>query len=94
MGFGQLAGAQRRLLCIFTDMILVTGGTGLVGGHLLYRFRESETPIHAIYRTEDSIDKTITKHFYITWGLALFSIWPYMALLIYQYQYIVISMNQ
>jgi len=58
MGFGQLAGAQRRLLCIFTDMILVTGGTGLVGGHLLYRFRESETPIHAIYRTEDSINKT------------------------------------
>ncbi|WP_041495813.1 NAD-dependent epimerase/dehydratase family protein [Nonlabens marinus] len=39
-------------------MILVTGGTGLVGGHLLYRFRESETPINAIYRTEDSINKT------------------------------------
>ena len=58
MGFTQLAGAQRRLLCIFAIMILVTGGTGLVGGHLLYRFRESETPINAIYRTEDSIDKT------------------------------------
>jgi nucleoside-diphosphate-sugar epimerase len=58
MGFTQLAGAQPRLLCIFTVMILVTGGTGLVGGHLLYRFRESETPINAIYRTKDSIDKT------------------------------------
>jgi nucleoside-diphosphate-sugar epimerase len=58
MGFTQLAGAQRRLLCIFTGMILVTGGTGLVGGHLLYRFRESEIPINAIYRTKDSIDKT------------------------------------
>ncbi len=39
-------------------MILVTGGTGLVGGHLLYRFRESELPINAIYRTENAIDKT------------------------------------
>ena len=58
MGFTQLAGAQRRLLCIFAYMILVTGGTGLVGGHLLYRFRESETPINAIYRTLDTIDKT------------------------------------
>ncbi|WP_231717766.1 NAD-dependent epimerase/dehydratase family protein [Nonlabens sp. YIK11] len=58
MGFTQLAGAQRRLLCIFTDMILVTGGTGLVGGHLLYRFRESELTINAIYRTKASIDKT------------------------------------
>lgn len=58
MGFTQLAGAQRRLLCIFTGMILVTGGTGLVGGHLLYRFRESETPIIAIYRNVDSIEKT------------------------------------
>ncbi len=60
MGFGLLAGAQRRLFCIFARMILVTGGTGLVGGHLLYRFRESETPIIAIYRTEDSIKKTRT----------------------------------
>ncbi|WP_194850287.1 NAD-dependent epimerase/dehydratase family protein [Nonlabens antarcticus] len=39
-------------------MILVTGGTGMVGSHLLYRFRESEIPINAIYRTEDSINKT------------------------------------
>ncbi len=39
-------------------MILVTGGTGLVGGHLLYRFRESEHPINAIYRSKDSLQKT------------------------------------
>lgn len=39
-------------------MILVTGGTGLVGAHLLYRFRESETPIRATYRTKASIEKT------------------------------------
>ncbi len=39
-------------------MILVTGGTGLVGGHLLYRFRESEHPITAIYRQKKHIAKT------------------------------------
>jgi len=39
-------------------MILVTGGTGLVGGHLLYRFRESGIPTRALYRDIDSINKT------------------------------------
>ncbi|WP_438961510.1 NAD-dependent epimerase/dehydratase family protein [Nonlabens sp.] len=39
-------------------MILVTGGTGLVGGHLLYRFRESGIPTRALYRDLNSIDKT------------------------------------
>lgn len=39
-------------------MILVTGGTGLVGGHLLYRFRESELPITAIYREQANIATT------------------------------------
>jgi len=39
-------------------MILITGGTGLVGGHLLFRFRESEIPIRVLYRTESSIEKT------------------------------------
>ncbi|GAL73538.1 dihydroflavonol-4-reductase [Nonlabens ulvanivorans] len=42
----------------FYHMILVTGGTGLVGGHLLYRFCESGTPTRAIYRDLKSIDKT------------------------------------
>ncbi|AZQ42891.1 NAD-dependent epimerase/dehydratase family protein [Nonlabens ponticola] len=41
-------------------MILVTGATGMVGGHLLYRFRESATQIKAIYRNPASIDKTRT----------------------------------
>jgi nucleoside-diphosphate-sugar epimerase len=39
-------------------MILVTGGTGLVGSHLLYRFRESELPITAIYRDKAQLAKT------------------------------------
>lgn len=42
----------------FYAMILITGGTGLVGGHLLYRFRESDTPIKVLYREASSIDKT------------------------------------
>jgi nucleoside-diphosphate-sugar epimerase len=38
-------------------MILVTGGTGLVGSHLLFLLcKEGETP-RAIYRTEKSIEK-------------------------------------
>jgi dihydroflavonol-4-reductase len=38
-------------------MILVTGGTGLVGAHLLLNLAENETSIRAIYRTADSIKK-------------------------------------
>lgn len=38
-------------------MILVTGGTGLVGSHLLYKLlAEGETAIRAIYRTRKKID--------------------------------------
>jgi len=39
-------------------MILITGATGLVGGHLLYRFRESGKNIIATYRDMKSLDKT------------------------------------
>ena len=39
-------------------MILVTGGTGLVGAHLLLHLAESETTLRAIYRTKNSIGKT------------------------------------
>ncbi|WP_213520837.1 NAD-dependent epimerase/dehydratase family protein [Nonlabens sp.] len=39
-------------------MILITGATGLVGGHLLYRFRESGKNIIATYRELKSLDKT------------------------------------
>ena len=39
-------------------MILVTGGTGLVGSHLLVRLVQENEPIRAIYRTLESIEKT------------------------------------
>lgn len=39
-------------------MILVTGGTGLVGSHLLYKLSQTESKIRAIYRTESKIKKT------------------------------------
>ncbi len=38
-------------------MILVTGGTGLVGAHLLYKLSLTEPKIRAIYRSEKKIDK-------------------------------------
>ncbi|CAL2092670.1 Nucleoside-diphosphate-sugar epimerase [Tenacibaculum sp. 190524A02b] len=37
-------------------MILVTGGTGLVGSHLLYHLAVANEEIIAIYRTEDRIN--------------------------------------
>ena len=39
-------------------MILVTGGTGLVGAHLLLNLAENEATIRAIYRQADTIEKT------------------------------------
>ena len=38
-------------------MILVTGGTGLVGAHLLYHLIKNEEKIRAIYRSEKRIEK-------------------------------------
>ncbi len=38
-------------------MILVTGGTGLVGSHLLYFLTQQNKPIRAIYRFENSLDQ-------------------------------------
>ena len=38
-------------------MILVTGGTGLVGAHLLYRLALSDDKIRAIYRSEIRLEK-------------------------------------
>ena len=34
-------------------MILVTGGTGLVGSHLLYHLTQKNDRIRAIYRTDE-----------------------------------------
>ncbi len=39
-------------------MILVTGGTGLVGAHLLLHLAENEDALRAIYRQSSSIEKT------------------------------------
>lgn len=39
-------------------MVLVTGGTGLVGGHLLLHLIENGENVRAIYRNETSIQKT------------------------------------
>lgn len=38
-------------------MILVTGGTGLVGSHLLFQLTQKEDSVRAIFRTEASRDK-------------------------------------
>lgn len=39
-------------------MILVTGGTGLVGAHLLYRLVSENEKVRAIYRTERKLENT------------------------------------
>lgn len=39
-------------------MILVTGGTGLVGAHLLLHLLQENESVRAIYRTKSSIEKT------------------------------------
>jgi dihydroflavonol-4-reductase len=39
-------------------MILVTGGTGMVGAHLLLRLTQSGHSVRAIYRNEKAIEKT------------------------------------
>ncbi|MFL1012504.1 NAD-dependent epimerase/dehydratase family protein [Flavisericum labens] len=39
-------------------MILVTGGTGLVGAHLLYKLANEHKNIRAIFRNERKLDKT------------------------------------
>jgi len=36
-------------------MVLVTGGTGLVGSHLLLRLTTDNVPVRAIYRTDDTL---------------------------------------
>jgi nucleoside-diphosphate-sugar epimerase len=39
-------------------MILVTGGTGLVGSHLLWKLSQTHQSIRAIYRDKRSLEKT------------------------------------
>lgn len=52
------AAALRHKMFIFVTMILITGGTGLVGGHLLLKLAGGSTPLRAIYRNKQNIDKT------------------------------------
>ncbi|QEE49065.1 NAD-dependent epimerase/dehydratase family protein [Flavobacterium alkalisoli] len=43
-------------------MILVTGGTGLVGAHLLLQLTQGDEPVRALYRRAETIKKT--KHLF------------------------------
>ncbi|WP_334056345.1 SDR family oxidoreductase [Polaribacter sp. P097] len=54
-------------------MILVTGGTGLVGSHLLYHLSVKNDKIRAIYRTEASLKKVKQVFSYYTSDVKLFS---------------------
>lgn len=47
-------------------MILVTGGTGFVGAHLLYRLTIKEDKIRATYRTTSSLEKVKNVFSYYT----------------------------
>ncbi|MDT7831305.1 SDR family oxidoreductase [Flavobacteriaceae bacterium S356] len=47
-------------------MILVTGGTGFVGAHLLYQLTINEEKIRAVYRTESSLEKVRNVFSYYT----------------------------
>ena len=38
-------------------MILVTGGTGLVGSHLLFELTKEDQNIRALYRRTETIEK-------------------------------------
>ena len=46
-------------------MILVTGGTGLLGSHLLFRLSSENTPVRAIYRGKAKIEhvKAVFKYY-------------------------------
>ena len=51
-------------------MILVTGGTGLVGSHLLFELSKSQQNIRAIYRSKKTIEKVKTIFSYYTDSVA------------------------
>lgn len=54
-------------------MILVTGGTGLVGSHLLYHLSLENDKIRAIYRTASSLESVKKVFSYYTTDVKLFS---------------------
>ena len=53
-------------------MILVTGGTGLVGSHLLYHLSLKNDQIRAIYRTTASLEKVKKVFSYYTLDTSFF----------------------
>jgi len=53
-------------------MILVTGGTGLVGSHLLYHLTLKNDEIRATYRTKSSLEKVKKVFSYYTSDTSLF----------------------
>jgi len=49
-------------------MILITGGTGLIGSHLLFELMKTETSVRAIYRDKSRIDAVKTLFDYYSKG--------------------------
>ena len=43
-------------------MILVTGGTGLVGSHLLFKLTQKGHPVRAIFRNNKKIEALHVKY--------------------------------
>ena len=54
-------------------MILVTGGTGLVGSHLLYHLALENEEIRAVYRTKSSLEKVKKVFSFYTDDASLFT---------------------
>lgn len=56
-------------------MILVTGGTGLLGSHLLFKLTEDDAPIRALYRNQSRLSrvKTLFEYYDSENGLERFS---------------------
>lgn len=54
-------------------MILVTGGTGLVGAHLLYHLIKNDEKVRAIYRSKEKIEAVKNVFSYYTEDTSLFA---------------------
>ena len=56
-------------------MIFVTGGTGLLGSHLLFQLTKDSTPIKAIFRNEEKLDlvRRLFEYYDCTNGITQFN---------------------